>query len=458
MHALTLFALVLPLAEAAVRRFTNTTIAATTPSTVTSSIAVSKALETEGKMRLLGPDPLLPFDPDSSPFCTWWYDNHGGIECEDMPAFWDITVTEWHRWNPSVAESCDNFVVGRSYCVEAFGHPGEPEPTPTVGTTVSPPLPPTTTAPGNGIETPQPIQPGMVDNCNRFHMVTSGQNCAVITSQYGITIAQFITWNPQIGGSACTGLWLDAYVCIGVIGFEPPEPSPTAPGNGIETPQPIQPGMVDNCDSFHLVESGNTCATIVTQYSISIAQFITWNPEVGGAACTGLWLDAYVCVSVIGHDPPPPTPTQPGNGIETPQPTQPSMVTNCNRFHFVETGQSCASIIAEYRISLSQFTTWNPSAGPSCTGLWASTYACVGIIGFTPSPTDPGNGIETPAPIQDGMTTECRRFHFVESGQTCQVIANQYSITVAQFVRWNPAVGSNCAGRWANTYACVQGP
>ncbi|KAF6810621.1 LysM domain-containing protein [Colletotrichum plurivorum] len=49
----------------------------------------------------------------------------------------------------------------------------------------------------------------------------------------------------------------------------------------------------------------------------------------------------------------------------------------------------------------------------------------------------------------------CKRFHFVQPGQNCDIISRQYGISLANFIRWNPAAGANCQGLWAQTYACV---
>jgi hypothetical protein len=51
----------------------------------------------------------------------------------------------------------------------------------------------------------------------------------------------------------------------------------------------------------------------------------------------------------------------------------------------------------------------------------------------------------TPSPVQDGMVANCNKFHFVQRGQTCATIAPLYSISVAQFVQWNPAAKSDCS-------------
>ncbi|CVK85830.1 uncharacterized protein FMAN_06658 [Fusarium mangiferae] len=74
----------------------------------------------------------------------------------------------------------------------------------------------------NGITTPLPIQPGMVDNCDVFYYVKPGDNCLKISAQFGISFDQFKEWNPTVGED-CLSLWADANVCVRTIGFEYPE-------------------------------------------------------------------------------------------------------------------------------------------------------------------------------------------------------------------------------------------
>lgn len=49
----------------------------------------------------------------------------------------------------------------------------------------------------------------------------------------------------------------------------PTEVTPQA--NAINTPTPIQPGMVNNCNSFYKVVSGDTCENIQNKYQISLS-------------------------------------------------------------------------------------------------------------------------------------------------------------------------------------------
>ena len=152
-----------------------------------------------------------------------------------------------------------------------------------------------------------------------------------------------------------------------------------------------------NCNKFTKVNPGDTC-DITSFYNgpISTGDFVVWNTGVGGQQCGTLKVGTYVCVGLI-------TPTQPWNGVPTPQPTHPGMVSNCNKFVKVNQGDTCDAVaFFNGPISTEWFRTWNTGVGGAdCRGLRADTYACVGVIGGTP--TSPGNGIVTPSPAMPGM-------------------------------------------------------
>lgn len=64
---------------------------------------------------------------------------------------------------------------------------------------------------------PGPVQTGVASNCNKWTVVQAGGSCAAIESQYGITFAQFLGWNPAVG-SNCQNLWVGEAYCVGVSG------------------------------------------------------------------------------------------------------------------------------------------------------------------------------------------------------------------------------------------------
>ena len=118
--------------------------------------------------------------------------------------------------------------------------------------------------------------------------------------------------------------------------------------------------MVSNCNKFHWVAKDVLCGQITSYQKITLADFVKWNPSVRND-CSGMWAEVNVCVGVIGESPSSLITTKPtatvsaGNGIQTPQPTHPEMVTNCKKFHYVAEGVLCSQIISYQKITLAGF-------------------------------------------------------------------------------------------------------
>ncbi|KAG9497550.1 hypothetical protein J7337_010411 [Fusarium musae] len=157
---------------------------------------------------------------------------------------------------------------------------------------------------------------------------------------------------------------------------------------------------------------------------------------------------------------PKPSTTKPSNEIKTPDTLQPGIVSNCNKFYMVKSGEGCATVASKNGITLAEFYKWNNKVGSACNGLYAEAYACVSVIGHTSATpvqtSKPSNGIETPSPIQDGVTKDCKKFHFVQTTTTCASIEEYYKLPFATFKSWNPAVGNNCQSLLANYWVCVK--
>ncbi|KAK0385665.1 hypothetical protein NLU13_6842 [Sarocladium strictum] len=436
--------------------------------------------------------------PGSNTDCSSWIQASYEMTCEIIELYYNLSEAQFEEWNPSTADQGVNCTLIDSlyYCVDvsfASMHTGFPtslstlSPSNVVPPTISVPATTlktvTATATGDGISTPSPIQTGMVANCNKFHLVVSGDTCGDIATAAGISLGSFYAWNPAVGGT-CTLLLLGDYVCVGVIGSAVPTSTSTAikattstststkpatststkatttTGNGISTPSPIQTGMVSNCNKFHLVVSGDTCSQIATTAGISLANFYAWNPAVG-STCNLLLLGDYVCIGVLGS----PTRTTTtsskptGNGISTPSPIQTGMASNCDKFHLVVSGDTCSAITTAAGVSLTSFYAWNPAVGSTCAALLLGDYVCIGVAGSVAptktTKTTTGNGVATPTPIQTGMVTNCDKFHLVVSGDGCSAIATAAGISLSSFYAWNPAVGTSCATLFLGYYVCI---
>ncbi|CAJ0543921.1 Ff.00g039930.m01.CDS01 [Fusarium sp. VM40] len=338
-----------------------------------------------------------------------------------------------------------------------------------------------------------PVRRGV--NCGFSTSANSGATCESLASSWGLDLDTLKALNP---GIRCPNIDTNGFYCVvGTVTDDDPsparpsstapvstkaqpsstntavkpttltkatttaKPSPTKPsGNGVETPSPIQDGMVGNCNKFHPVRSTTTCKGILDYNKISLKDFVKWNPDVK-EDCSNLWQGTHACVGVIGSSPSPtatvkPSPTKAGNGISTPSPIQDNMVSNCNKFHPVKSTTTCQGILEYNKISLADFVKWNPDVGEDCSNLWQGTNACVGVIGFNPTPTQAaGNGVKTPSPIQTGMVKNCVKFHHIRPTTTCRGVLDYNKITMEQFFKWNAAVKSDCSGLWKDTHACV---
>jgi hypothetical protein len=135
--------------------------------------------------------------------------------------------------------------------------------------------------------------------------------------------------------------------------------------------------MVTDCKTFYLVVAGDQCGLNATAMGITLADFYAWNPAVG-SACEALLSQYYVCVGVIGGTVAQTT-TSPGNGVATPTPIQPGMITTCKKFHLVVSGDQCALIATAAGFTLANFYQWNSYVGDTCASLWLGYYVCIGV-------------------------------------------------------------------------------
>ncbi|KAJ4356278.1 uncharacterized protein N0V89_004309 [Didymosphaeria variabile] len=137
-----------------------------------------------------------------------------------------------------------------------------------------------------------------------------------------------------------------------------------------------------NCQASYLVQSGDNCGTVVSQYNNFTAHdLLAWNPEIG-KECFGLQAYVPVCISVPGYTYPGPVK---GGDIWTPEeipvPVMPGIVSNCTKFEYTDaTGVPVlANIFTENKITKQQWNSWNfPTQDPTADwAAWAQYFSCV---------------------------------------------------------------------------------
>lgn len=87
---------------------------------------------------------------------------------------------------------------------------------------------------------------------------------------------------------------------------------------------------------------------------------------------------------------------------------------------------------------------WNPALGPDCKALLPNYYYCLLPSGFVPMPL---TVTTTPAPIQTGITSNCKAWWRRNQTETCSDIVLSFgTFSEEDFKAWNPAVGQKCTG------------
>lgn len=105
----------------------------------------------------------------------------------------------------------------------------------------------------------------------------------------------------------------------------------------------------------------------------------------------------------------------------------PSRAATC-RYIKVESGDGCPSLLAKCGISAQDFVRFNPRPG-LCGSLQPNDYVCCSAGDpYTPPPTQ-----DPPGPGPDGTCAT----HVIQNGDTCDSLAPQHGVTIADLERWN---------------------
>jgi hypothetical protein len=318
-----------------------------------------------------------------------------------------------------------------------------------------------------------------------------------------------LEYNPTIGED-CSGLYYGWYICIGVQPLTSVSldwytsqatnvsiPSATAfvppPATFVQnfTAQPQQTGIPSSCQNFYQAESvsqipplralcsvlreqqDDNCNTVLGIYNyISKEQFFAWNPALNGN-CNGLLLGYYYCVANFDAASPPLPPTV----TASPSPTATGTTKDCTAWYLAVGNDNCASIALAFGTFsetgkqhnlaplfhpafeakiLPDFKSWNPNVYSDCSNIRENTYYCVAVPGTPSTRTAPLPSTPTGSmPTQTGITADCTKFWLVSQDDTCASITAAAGISSADFLAWNPALGTNCAGLKADYYVCV---
>ncbi|MCJ1245494.1 hypothetical protein MMC30_002698 [Trapelia coarctata] len=326
------------------------------------------------------------------------------------------------------------------------------------------------------------------------YTVQPGDECdSIVNSTAGITVTQLLAWNPNIESLCGNILGLAGNeICISPPGgfYDPTATTnPTASHaiTAVPAPTNAMTGSNANCGTWYTIQEGDTCSLVSIANSIALSDFYFLNPEID-QNCTNLVLAEAYCVEAVGSIStysgysatgflitlttasatldPPTTASTPYAGTFTPVPmlpTAPGSLPNCDTYrNYVDVGGSttnalneCAYIAYAYGVQVSDLETWNPSLSNESCCLQPGYSYCVQMtpLGIDPTVTD--DGCQPINQTTPGTVSSCQCwmnvYGYSNESYPCQVIADDYSITLSNLMDWNSWIGPNCdTGLYAN--------
>ena len=163
---------------------------------------------------------------------------------------------------------------------------------------------------------------GIAPNCSAFHTVNKGDGCDIVESEYDITRAEFLKWNPAVSKDCSKNFWVAYAYCVGVD----QDASSTAFSNFTTK----TPSRVTSTTAGHGQDTTTTIRTFATQVSKNTSTKADTTYSIRNPVVT--WELA-----------------SPTEGAEwPPQRTQEGQPSNCKDWHKVERGDTCESIVSNY--------------------------------------------------------------------------------------------------------------
>ncbi|KAJ7762133.1 hypothetical protein B0H16DRAFT_1808565 [Mycena metata] len=318
---------------------------------------------------------LIPETPPEnvSPFatteCADYYTTVANDSCDTIAAAQDITSEQFLALNPGL--TCAGLLAGAAYCDFAL--------TPILN---------------NG--PPSNLAAGSLKNCTTYYTIASGDSCTIVDQQFKIALVDLLRWNTALT-SSCTTIGLGEAYCVA--------------GGG------------DTCNEIYTVASGDSCGTIETKFTITLADIIAWNPYLTSSCA--IQIGENLCVSGA---PSTGTPTGPPSNIAA------GTLENCTEYYTIASGDSCTSVDEKFDIALADLLRWNTALTSSCTTIGLGEAYCVAGGGDT-----------------------CSKIYTVASGDSCGAIETKFNITLADIIAWNPYLTSSCVIQIGENL-CVSGP
>lgn len=134
--------------------------------------------------------------------CYEWYVIQSGETCADIEEDYDITLDTIRALNTYIDAACDNIWANYAYCVNGVAASSTSTATVTASTTTS-----------TIVAAPTQTVAGTTDECYEWYVVQSGETCADMEEDYGITLDTIRALNTYVD-AACDNIWANYAYCV----------------------------------------------------------------------------------------------------------------------------------------------------------------------------------------------------------------------------------------------------
>jgi LysM repeat protein len=204
--------------------------------------------------------------------CGAYYQVQDADTCNRVSLAAKVSVALFQAINPSIDADCTNLVPGLWYCV----HPtydwnvtvSDGGGTPASSTTLPP---------------PGPTPSGTTGSCYKWHLVASGDTCALLQSSFGVTLDQLVAWNPDLHTDCGNLLLGEAYCVQGTpLSTTTTITTPTTSSTSTRTTPPPASSTTSApaCTKTYTVQEGDYCFKIWAEFGLTEAAFRALNPDV----------------------------------------------------------------------------------------------------------------------------------------------------------------------------------
>jgi hypothetical protein len=150
-------------------------------------------------------------------------------------------------------------------------------------------------------------------------------------------------------------------------------------------------------------------------------------------------VDPFINQSMV----PPPLPIA---YVPVPSDATANATTECLEWYTTDDNDACGTICQDYNIPYWALQEWNPALGPSAPYGGKLVVLCLrprrrGHVLRRDSTTTASGG--PPGPTQTGIVAGCTEWYVSQTNDEYGWIAGNYSISLAQFYAWNPAMGDS---------------